>query len=407
MSERPVAVFAMTEHGHFQRLLPLIAGLVERSVPVHVFSDGRFRGEAGAAGAVFVDLFDRYPLERADDASTPFPCRFVTFAGVYAEQVIEDLRDLGPSLVIYDTFAVIGRVAARALGLPHVNVCAGHNMDPARLVPALHEDPRVRLAPVCLDAVDALRQRHGLDDASPFSYVSGLSPDLNVYCEPPAFLTPGEAEAFQPVAFHGSLPGHAEAAARDGGPSPFGPEGRTIDVYVSFGTVVWRYWAEEALAALAAISEALGTRQDVRAIVSLGGTDLDADAVDSIARPNIRVEEWVEQWHVLQHADVFVTHQGLNSTHEAIYNLVPMLSYPFFSDQPALAERCRSLGLAVPLAHLPRAPIDAPAVDAALVELLESREELEARLTEAREWEREVIAGRREVLDRVTALASS
>ena len=46
---------------------------------------------------------------------------------------------------------------------------------------------------------------------------------------------------------------------------------------------------------------------------------------------------------------VFVTHHGLNSTHEAIYHRTPMLSYPFFGDQPYLANRCRDLGLSVPL----------------------------------------------------------
>ena len=92
MSAAPVAVFAMIEHGHFQRLLPLIAGLVDRGVPVHAFTDARFREDAEAAGATFVDLFSKYPLEDADDDSVPLPCRSVSFAGVYADRVIEDLR---------------------------------------------------------------------------------------------------------------------------------------------------------------------------------------------------------------------------------------------------------------------------------------------------------------------------
>ncbi len=46
---------------------------------------------------------------------------------------------------------------------------------------------------------------------------------------------------------------------------------------------------------------------------------------------------------------MFVTHHGLKSTHEAIWQRVPMISYPFFGDQPALAALCQRLGLAVPL----------------------------------------------------------
>ena len=46
---------------------------------------------------------------------------------------------------------------------------------------------------------------------------------------------------------------------------------------------------------------------------------------------------------VLAAADVFVTHHGLNSTHESIAERVPMLSYPFQWDQPGMAERCQAL----------------------------------------------------------------
>ena len=46
----------------------------------------------------------------------------------------DELRRIGPSVVVYDMFAVIGHVAARALGIPHVNVCAGHAVDPARFL---------------------------------------------------------------------------------------------------------------------------------------------------------------------------------------------------------------------------------------------------------------------------------
>jgi hypothetical protein len=52
---------------------------------------------------------------------------------------------------------------------------------------------------------------------------------------------------------------------------------------------------------------------------------------------------------VLGEASLFLTHHGLNSTHEAIFQRVPMLSYPFFGDQPGARARTQELGLAVPL----------------------------------------------------------
>ena len=83
-------------------------------------------------------------------------------------------------MVIHDTFAVIGRLVATLLGIPRVNVCAGHNMNPARFVALLQEDPRVKLSAKCLRAVEELRESYGMMDASPFSYVSSISPHLNI-----------------------------------------------------------------------------------------------------------------------------------------------------------------------------------------------------------------------------------
>ena len=38
-------------------------------------------------------------------------------------------------------------------------------------------------------------------------------------------------------------------------------------------------------------------------------------------------------------ADAFVTHSGMNSTHEALFHKMSMVSYPIFADQPGLAAR--------------------------------------------------------------------
>jgi MGT family glycosyltransferase len=401
-----VAFFSMPERGHFQRLLPLISGLTNHGIPACVFTDRRFEAEVVAAGGAFVDLFSKYPLDQADDESIPFPCRFVSFAGAFAEQIARDLEALRPGLIVYDTFAVIGHVAARMLGVPYVNVCAGHNMDPARVLPQLEVDPRVAISADCQRAVEALTDRYGLDDASPFSYISGLSPFLNVYCEPPAFLTEAEQRAFDPVVFFGSLPSLEEIERRRqaGGARWFGNDADELKVYVSFGTVVWRYWAAEARDALRAISGSLAQMPGVRAVLVDRGAPTETESARMLRRPSVAVASEVDQWDVLQQADLFVTHQGLNSTHEAIFSRVPMISYPFFSDQPALAEKCRQFGLAIPLSDRPRARLTEDDVRAAVIEFMKHRESMRASLAKARDWELEVIADRGSVLRRIAEL---
>ena len=404
----PVVVFCMPERGHFQRLRSLIAALGARRVATHVFTHREYRDEVERSGATFVDLFGRFPLATADAESQPFACRYVSYAAHFADPIRREVELLRPRLIVHDGFAVIGRLVASSLGLPRVNVCAGHNVAPEPFLERLRRDPRVRLSERCHHAVEILRQRHGWLDASPFSYVTALSPDLNLYCEPPDFLTADERRVFEPVEFWGSLPPHEELAARRPASPSFGAgaDGNR-KIYVSFGTVVWRYYAEEALRALTTIVETVGDDARTRLLISLGRHPLEPQARAALSHASTTIESYVDQWRVLEEADLFVTHHGLNSTHEAIFHAVPMVSYPFFWDQPALAAKCQERGLAVPLVSAPRAGITAGDVEDAIATAARRGDAMRLALSEAGRRERDVVAARPAVLERVLALAAS
>ena len=399
MARSAVVVFCMPERGHLQRLLPLIEGLSAAGRTVHVLTDARYRAEVTLAGGRFHDVYAEHPIEAADATSIPVPSRYVTYAACYAEALTERVAGLEPGLIVYDTFAVIAPLIARRLGIPYINVCAGHAVVPSRAVAALRVDPRVATSAACAAAVERLREVHGMLDASPFSYVAALSPFLNVYGEPPQFLDPEDRRHFEPLAFFGSL------SAREPAPGPRSPGsfGARPRIYVSFGTVIWRYFEAAALAALTTLSEALAER-DVAVTISLGGHRLGEVDRARLSHPNVRVEGYVDQWRILKETDVFITHHGLNSTHESIFHEVPMVSYPFFGDQPALSLRCQALGLAVPLAAAPRAAFDRGAVLGAIDALIAGRPLYSSRLAEARAWELATIAARPAVIDRILAL---
>ena len=401
-----VAVFSMPEAGHFQRLRPIISGLAERGLDVHVLTHRKFEAQIVRAGGIFFDLFTRYPVEAADDESLPVPSRFVTFAAKYGEDIRRDLEKIRPSLIIHDTFALIGQIAATGLGLPRVNVCAGHNVAPARYLEAMPRDPRVKTSSRCLEAVRVLKEKYGLEDASPFSYLSATSPDLNVYCEPPEFLEGEKRAPFEPIAFYGSLPSLKEMGEpeADAAGSFGGAAGGALRVYVCFGTIIWRYYADQAVRSLTTLAAAFAGRKDIRAVISLGREGLERGLVSSLSRPNVKVLESVDQWAILREADVFFTHHGLSSTHEAIFHRVPMISHPFFWDQPELAELCRDLGLAIPLIDHPGDDFDAGRVESVFARLDTEREAIGNALARAREWEIAVIAGRPAVLDRIMKL---
>jgi uncharacterized membrane protein len=79
-----------------------------------------------------------------------------------------------------------------------------------------------------------------------------------------------------------------------------------------------------------------------------------------------------------------------------------MVSYPFFSDQPALARRCREFGLSLPLTHSVRGPVEREDVHVALAEVAREADAFATRLEEARGWELETIAARGAVVQQIT-----
>jgi zeaxanthin glucosyltransferase len=229
-----------------------------------------------------------------------------------------------------------------------------------------------------------------------------------MYCEPERFLTEAERESFEPIAFYGSLAALEELEALNRlEPPPAFAAGDGPRVYVSFGTLIWRYFTEPALAAFGAVADALEATPGARGLISLGGNDPGPDAVAALTRDNVTVADYVDQWQVLRETDVCVTHNGMNTTHEAVFQGVPMTSYTFFADQPALARRCEELGMAVPLAERPLQPVSPDDVLAALARVEAEGDAMRARLAEAREWEIETIAARGAVIDRMTDLVGA
>lgn len=388
--------------GHFNRLNAVVAGLAARGHDVHVFTAPEFAGKVRRAGARFVDVYRFGSLDDADPVSLPRPCRIVSWTARFAEPTIAAAAALRPALVVADSFAVVGRVVARRLEVPWVNVCAGHDVRPETMFPQLANDPRVALAPACGEAAEILRDRYGLADASPFSYVSPPSPHLNVYCEPPEFLTAEQRAAFEPVVYFGSLLARGPARRLPPGPTA---RHRRLQVYASFGTIAWRYFSDEAIAALAAVASAAERRPELAVTISLGGADVTEDEIGALRRPGVSVRRWVDQRRVLARSDLFITHHGLNSTHEGVWHGVPMISHPFFWDQPALAARCRELGLAVPLVDgPPRCRVLTCHVDAALDAVAAHRPTMTEAIERAARWEERTIRQRPSALARIESL---
>ncbi|MEO6394735.1 MAG: glycosyltransferase [Devosia sp.] len=398
-----IAAFTMSDPNHFSGLHSVTAELLGAGAEVKVWTHTRFQTQLEAIGAGFADIFRDRPLDAVDDTSRPLPSRFVTFAAVHARAIIAEVASCRPDLVLYDGFALIGRLVAEALDVPAIIVTSGHAIDARMFRERLAEDPRVHTDARCLAAVERLKSEFNIADASPFSYVADPSPWLNVHIEPEQWLTEDEKRRLGPMAYFGSLSGAAMAK-----PSRASRGGAAPRLYVSFGTIVWRYWTAEALSALAAIAEGIGRVPGAGAVITLGGADVPQDVVASLARPGVSVVPFADQWATLSTSDIFITHQGIGSTHEAVALGVPMLSYPFFWDQPALAARAQEFGLALPLLAGRVGPdnaLTADAVEAGIAAIEAKRLSMEPAFAEARRWEEGAVANRPAIALRIIALA--
>jgi UDP:flavonoid glycosyltransferase YjiC (YdhE family) len=400
-----VVVFAAPWGGHFWPVRQLVGDLAAAGADVVVFTAPAFADSVRSAGARFADLYGRYPIEAADDASKPIPSRSVAHAARFAEPVLREARALRPTLVVYETFCLIGRVVALALGAPAVNVSAVHNLNAAEFHANFAVDARVDTSPACLRAVDELRDHWGIEDATPFSYVDAGRPLLNVLCEPAAWLTDEERAVFAPARHVGPLPALADIEGRrdPARPSLFGEAEERV--HVSLGTVPWWYWPELAVGVLDAVSEAVAERPGAQAVLSLGGADVPAADVARLRRRGVQVTAWADTWLALRDATVTVTACGLSSTHEAVMSRVPMIAYPFHGDQPALARRAEELGVAYGFGTDLREPPTAAQAHGALDAAVERRAQLDAALRVARAAEIEAIEQRPVVAAEMLALA--
>ncbi|NRR04592.1 glycosyl transferase [Brevibacillus sp. RS1.1] len=108
--------------------------------------------------------------------------------------------------------------------------------------------------------------------------------------------------------------------------------------------------------------------QDIPAQFVLScGRDTELESLGEHIPPNFIIEPYVPQLEVLQQADAFITHAGMNSTSEALYFYVPLVMIPLSSDQPIVAKRVEELGAGI---MLDRGKLTPTALKDALLQVL-------------------------------------
>ncbi len=355
--------------GHVIPTLPLVEELTRRGHRITYATHRKWGPALGEAGARLLPIdFDVPPGPAATDTGPDrFAARLELFAGLISAGFPALLAHAScdpPDAVCYDMMTPIGRMLAERLELPGIALLpsfAGNRWTAGETTASSPTQAALRQVRTGLRALAA---EHGT--SMPSVLMSGPSPTLNIVFVPREFQLAGDTfgERFR---FVGPCPAYR---IRDEGWRA--PEGDGPLLFVSLGTASSR----PAFFRLCADAFA-GTRW--RLLMAIGEH---ADPADiGPMPPNVEIRPFFPQPAVLSHADVFLSHAGMNSVMESLSAGVPIVSVPQRPEQEANARRVEELGLGL---RLEGSALSAELLRSAVREVSED-EGVKARLARMRE----------------------
>ncbi len=337
-----IVFFCIPAHGHTNPTLGVVRELTARGHEVWYYSYESFREKIEAAGARFVacDQFDT-ELKLTPQEATRIGKDLALSTRVLVDTtlalddtVCRHMKELRPDCVVADSMAVWGKAVAQKLGIPFVsstttfafNQHSARTMkqSPMELLGLLFAMPRInrdlkRLQNKGYPIKNILDIIQNDDNTHTVVYTSPeFQPCADTFSDKYAFVGP----SIRPVQ------------------TPFVKTKEKL-VYISMGTV-----NNDMLHLYRQLINAL-TDAPYQVVLSVGNM---VSLEDFGALPeHISVHNHVDQIGVLEQADVFVSHCGMNSVSESLYFGVPLVMLPQTTEQNAVAARVLELGAGLKL----------------------------------------------------------
>ena len=333
-----IAWFCIPAHGHTNPTLGLVKTLTEAGHQIWYFSFEEFREKIESAGATFISC-DGYDFEMEDKENADRVGKDKVFATellVSSTLALDDMtshviEEIRPDVVVSDSVAFWGKLAAMKHGLPYVsstttfafNRYSAKYMqesawDIAKMLMAM---PRInrqlkRLREKGYPVKSLLDIVQNDNDTNTIVYTSRyFQPCAETFSDRYHFIGPSMRPITRPV----------EKTSEK-------------TVYISMGTVNQnRQFYRNCINVLAPTGW--------QVIISMG---TNTDHFDDLPE-NIQVYESVDQMAVLSISDAFITHCGMNSASEGMYYGVPLVLFPQTPEQNAVARRVEELGAGVRL----------------------------------------------------------
>lgn len=332
-----IVFFCIPAYGHTNPTLNVVRELTARGHRVVYYSYDDFREKIEDAGAEFISCngFDaQMHLTREEGAKIGSDLALsarvlVDTTLALDEPVCRQMEQLKPDCIVADSMAVWGKAVAKKLGIPYVcsTTTFAFNRESAKIMP--HSLKETLSMITSMGKVNAQVKRLKERGYPVKSILDLIGSDETVHTV--VYTSP----LFQPCAEtfpeHFAFVGPSIRPAR----SEVEKTGEKL-VYISMGTV-----NNDMLPLYQACIEAVkGTHWQV--ILSVGD-QVDAEKLQKLSE-NVFVHSTVDQIAVLEKADAFLTHCGMNSASEGLYFGVPLVMLPQTSEQGGVAARVEQLG---------------------------------------------------------------
>ena len=333
-----IAWFCIPAHGHTNPTLGLVKALTDAGHKVWYFSFEEFRDKIESAGATFISC-DGYDFEMEDKGNADRVGKDKVYATellvsstlALDEMTSRFVEEIRPDLVVSDSVAFWGKLAAMKHGLPYVSSTTtfAFNKHSAKYMQESAWDiakmlitmPRInkqlkRLREKGYPVKSLLDIVQNDNDTNTIVYTSKyFQPCSETFSDRYHFIGPSIRPITKPVE-------------------------KTDDklVYISMGTVNQnRDFYRNCIHVLG--------QTDWQVIISMGTNPEHYEKLPD----NIQIYETVDQMAVLSVADAFITHCGMNSASEGLYFQVPLVLFPQTQEQDAVAKRVEELGAGVRL----------------------------------------------------------
>ncbi|QHV47063.1 glycosyl transferase [Bacillus cereus] len=340
-----VLVINFPGEGHINPTLAVVSELIQRGETVVSYCIEDYRKKVEATGAEF-RVFENFLsqiniMERVNEGGSPLTMlsHMIEASERIVTQIVEETKEEKYDYLIYDNHFPVGRIIANILQLPSVSSCTTfavnqyinfHDEQEARQVDEI--DP---LYQSCLAGMERWNKQYGMKCNSMYDIMNHPG-DITIVYTSKEYQPRSEVfdESYKFV-------GPSIATRKEVGSFPTEDLKNEKVIFISMGTVF-----NEQPALYEKCFEAF---KDVDAtVVLVVGKKINISQFENIPK-NFKLYNYVPQLEVLQHADVFVKHGGMNSSSEALYYGVPLVVIPVTGDQPFVAKRLTEVGAGIRL----------------------------------------------------------